>query len=84
MGVLRRADPHVAAAAASEAPALALRRSPGLADAFDHGRTIGSAAANHIVQRGFAHLVPDSRTEAALSRTPAPPETAASGTTSDF
>ena len=45
---------------------------PHLADAFDHGRTIGSAAANHIGQRGCAHPVPDSRTEAALSRTPAP------------
>ena len=53
-----------------------------VADAFDHGRALGSAAANHIGQRGFAHPVSDSRTEASLSRTPAPPETAASRTIS--
>ena len=43
-----------------------------LADAFDHSRAFGSAAANNIGQRGCAHPVLDSRTEAALSRTPAP------------
>ena len=42
---------------------------PGLAEAFDHGRALGSAAANNIGQRGGAHRALDSRTAAVLSRT---------------
>ena len=40
----------------------------GLAEAFDNGRALGSAAANNIGHCGFAHPALDSRTEASLSR----------------